>query len=125
MNKRGRNTLDAPIAITSVPVSLDDQFDARRRKYLIMMGLRVVCVLAAVITYPTSIWLALALIVGGAVLPWCAVLIANDRPPKHATTFVRYKPPPVERMLEAGSGSAVPSTPVPPGSTASSDRTAA
>ncbi len=89
------------MAITAVPASLDDQFDARRRKYLIMMGLRVVCVLAAVLTYPLSLWLALAFIVGGAVLPWCAVLIANDRPPRRGTTFVRYQAPQADRMLEA------------------------
>ena len=47
-----------------------------------MMGLRVVCLLGAVLTYGFSLWLAIAFIVGGAALPWCAVLIANDGPPK-------------------------------------------
>ena len=45
-----------------------------------MMALRIVCLLSAFFTYSISLWLALALIVGGAVLPWCAVLIANDGP---------------------------------------------
>lgn len=47
-----------------------------------MMGIRAVCVLAAALTYRVSIVLALAFIAGGAVLPWCAVIIANDGPPK-------------------------------------------
>ena len=85
-----RQRTDAPIAITSVAPSLDDQHDARKRKYLIMMSLRVVCIIAAFATYSVSLWIALAFVVGGAVLPWCAVLIANDRPPKSATTFVRF-----------------------------------
>ena len=91
-----------PVAITSVAPSLDDQHDTRRRKYLIMMGLRIVCVIAAVATYGVSLWLALGFMVGGAVLPWCAVLIANDRPPRRGTAFVHYRPP-TERQLPPGS----------------------
>jgi hypothetical protein len=81
------------VAITSVPPSLDDQHDARRRKYLIMMGLRVVCVVAAAAVFRSSLWLALVFMVGGVVLPWCAVLIANDRPARNRTAFVGYRPP--------------------------------
>lgn len=99
---RTRSNAQPPIAITSVPLSLDDQHDARRRKYLIMMGIRVLCVLAAVATAPASLWLALIFICGGAVLPWCAVLIANDRPPRHGSTFVRFRPPPPARHLPPG-----------------------
>ncbi len=57
-----------------------------------MMGIRILCVIAAVIVAQFSLWLALAFMVGGAVLPWCAVLIANDRPPQRSTAFVRYRP---------------------------------
>jgi Protein of unknown function (DUF3099) len=81
------------VPITSVPPSLNDQHDARRRKYLIMMGLRIVCVIAAASVFRVSILLALAFMVGGAVLPWCAVLIANDRPARNRTAFVGYRPP--------------------------------
>jgi hypothetical protein len=47
-----------------------------------MMALRAVCVLAAALTYRVSLILALACLLAGAVLPWCAVILANDRPPK-------------------------------------------
>jgi hypothetical protein len=97
-----RTRHDVPIAITALGPSLDDQHDARKRKYLVMMGLRIVCVIAAVATYTTSLWIALAFMVGGAVLPWCAVLIANDRPPRHQTAFVRFHAPNTERQLEPG-----------------------
>lgn len=73
-----------------------------------MMGLRVVCVLGAVAVAPVSLWVALVLICGGAVLPWCAVLIANDRPPRHGSTFVRFRPPPTARQLPPGPGRETP-----------------
>lgn len=47
-----------------------------------MMALRVVCLVGAALTYRWSIWVALLFIAGGAVLPWCAVIMANDRPAK-------------------------------------------
>ena len=103
-----------PIAITSVAPSLDDQHEARRRKYLIMMGLRVICIIAAVVTAPVSLWLALLFICGGAVLPWCAVLIANDRPPRRATAFVRYRPPSRQTQLPPSNGPATRGTAEPP-----------
>jgi hypothetical protein len=70
------------VVITSAPRSPDFEFHHRRRRYTLLMGLRVVCLLTAVLTYRFSLWLALALVIGGAVLPWCAVLIANDGPPR-------------------------------------------
>ena len=64
-----------------------------------MMGLRIVCVIAAASVFRVSILLALAFMVGGAVLPWCAVLIANDRPARNRTAFVGYRPPSSTRQL--------------------------
>jgi hypothetical protein len=46
------------------------------------MAVRALCVLAAALTYRESIFLALGFVVGGVILPWCAVIIANDRPAK-------------------------------------------
>jgi Flp pilus assembly protein TadB len=68
--------------ITSAPERPDADYRRRRKRYTVMMGLRIVCLLGAVLTYSISLWFALALIVGGAALPWCAVLIANDGPPR-------------------------------------------
>src|SRR6266581_6293079 len=77
-----RTRADEPVLITTAPENNDDEYDRRRTKYAIMMTLRAVCVVAAAMTYRASIWLALAFVVGGMVLPWCAVIIANDRPAK-------------------------------------------
>jgi hypothetical protein len=86
-----RRQADESILITEAPVSLDDQQAARRKKYGIMMTSRVACLLLAAATFHYSIWLALALIGGGMILPWCAVIIANDRPPRKAERVAHFK----------------------------------
>ncbi len=73
---------DQPPLITDAPASPDDEYERRRKRYAIMMATRAICVVAAALTYHVSIWLAVGLVVGGAVLPWSAVIMANDRPPK-------------------------------------------
>ena len=75
--------------ITDAPVNPDDELDRRRRRYGIMMAVRTLCVIGAALIYQVSLWLALAFIVGGAVLPWSAVILANDRPPKSRGRVLR------------------------------------
>jgi Flp pilus assembly protein TadB len=86
-----RSHADEPVLITTAPERSDDEYDRRRTKYAIMMTLRAVCVVAAAMTYRVSIVLALAFVVGGMVLPWCAVIIANDRPAKKKTDRLTYR----------------------------------
>ncbi len=71
-----------PVLITDAPVSYDDQLASRKKRYLIMMSLRIPFLFAAVATYHTP-WLALTFIVLGIPLPWIAVLVANDGPPRN------------------------------------------
>lgn len=95
---------DEPVLITEAEPSLDDQFRARRRKYTVMMATRVVCLVLAAVTYHT-VWLMAIFILGAVVLPWMAVLIANDRPPKKAQNANRYNGhPDPSRALEAPPG---------------------
>jgi Flp pilus assembly protein TadB len=98
-----RSQVDQPALITSAPQNSDDEFDHRKKKYAIMMATRAVCVIAAASTYRVSIILALAFVVAGAVLPWCAVLIANDRPPKRRRAALGHVSVPAERGLPRGS----------------------
>ena len=93
---------DEPVLITSAEQSKDDEFDRRRTKYAIMMALRAVCVVAAAATYRVSLGLALAFIVGGIVLPWCAVIIANDRPAKRRQRLTYRSDLRAERALPPG-----------------------
>ena len=86
-----RSHADHPVLITTAAERSDDEYDRRRTKYAIMMTLRAVCVIAAAVTYRVSILLALAFVVGGMVLPWCAVIIANDRPAKKRRDKVTHR----------------------------------
>lgn len=83
----GRET--EPVLITEAQPSLDEQLNARRNKYLIMMGIRVLCLILAAVFYRTP-WLLAIFVAGTVVLPWVAVLIANDRPPKKAQKVNRF-----------------------------------
>ncbi len=72
-------TGDRTPVITAAELSYHDQFRMRRRRYVIMMGMRVPFLIAATALYHTP-WLALLLIAISVPLPWMAVLVANDRP---------------------------------------------
>ena len=91
---------DAVRIITAAEPSYDEQLRSRRARYVIMMGLRVPFLIAATALYQTP-WLAITLILISIPLPWCAVLIANDRPARKRVaapaTFVNH-----ERALAPG-----------------------
>jgi hypothetical protein len=97
-----------PVLITEAQPSLDEQLSARRTKYLIMMSLRVVCLVLAATFYHTP-WLLAIFVVGAVTLPWMAVLIANDRPPKKALKPHRFSghPDPARAITPSTSDSRV------------------
>jgi hypothetical protein len=72
-----------PVLITGAARSYEEQFAARKRKYVIMMMCRIPCLILAGLTYHTW-WLALGFLAISVPLPWIAVLVANDRPPRKA-----------------------------------------
>ncbi|WP_090006422.1 DUF3099 domain-containing protein [Lentzea albidocapillata] len=88
---------DTPVLITEAAPSYEEQHAARRRKYAIMMSLRFPCLILAAL-FAHIWWLALFFIVLSVPLPWMAVLIANDRPPRKAEKANRYE---VERRAIA------------------------
>jgi Flp pilus assembly protein TadB len=83
-------------------MSNDDEFDKRKKKYAIMMATRALCVILAASFYHVSIALALVFAIAGVILPWCAVLIANDGPAKRKQAELGHVVRPVERALPAG-----------------------
>jgi hypothetical protein len=104
-----------PVLITRAEYSYEEQHRARVRKYLKIMFWRIPAFLAAAIAY--GIWhnglLSLAILAASIPLPWMAVLIANDRPPRRAEEPRRYPDAPQRtalfphaehRALEAGIG---------------------
>jgi hypothetical protein len=70
-----------PVLITEAQPSRAEQAAARKKRYALTMGFRIVCLLLAAIFYKI-VWLMLILAVLGTVLPWIAVIMANDGPPK-------------------------------------------
>jgi hypothetical protein len=75
---------DRPVLITNAARSQGDQLRSREIRYVTMMGIRVVCLIAGAILLSTKppllpLWLVLCA-AGMVLLPWMAVLIANDRP---------------------------------------------
>lgn len=88
-----------PVLITEAPMSYEQELAIRRRRYGIMMGLRIPCLVLAAVFYNTP-WLAVAFIVVSIPLPWMAVLIANDRLPRKSSTFRRYSTESGVRELE-------------------------
>lgn len=81
---------DTPVLITHAEPSYADQFALRRRKYAIIMLARIPCLVLAGVFYQTW-WLALTFVLLSVPLPWIAVLIANDRPPRKVENVNRFR----------------------------------
>ncbi|GAA1824217.1 hypothetical protein GCM10009682_50610 [Luedemannella flava] len=94
-----------PVLITDAPESPERERLGREVRYLIMMGIRAACLIVAAILVsnkpPHYGWWVIGCVVGMVVLPWLAVLIANDRPAKARYRMSRYlhrpaAPPPTD-----------------------------
>ncbi len=88
-----------PVLITEAQISHYDEQAARKKRYALTMGIRVVCLILAAVFYQI-VWLMLVLAVLGTILPWIAVIMANDGPPKSKQHVNRYVAGP-DRQLES------------------------
>ncbi|MBJ7401326.1 MAG: DUF3099 domain-containing protein [Mycobacterium sp.] len=90
-----------PVLITRAALSYEEQHRQRVRKYLKIMFWRIPAFLAAAAAY--GIWhnglLSLAILAASIPLPWMAVLIANDRPPRRAEEPRRFPDAPQRTAL--------------------------
>lgn len=91
-----------PPVITEAEDSFEVQQRKRIRKYTFMMAFRVPALVIAVIVYMNwgLTWLALIIVAASIPLPWMAVLIANDAPPRRKDKLRRFEKPLHERQLE-------------------------
>jgi hypothetical protein len=84
-----------PVLITRAAPAYEEQHRRRVRKYLTIMSFRIPALVLAAVAY--GIWhnglISLAILVASIPLPWIAVLIANDRPPRRAEEPRRYEVP--------------------------------
>src|ERR1700747_1949126 len=73
-----------PVLITTAAPSYEEEHRARVRKYLTLMAFRVPALILAALAY--GAWhnglVSLLIVAASIPLPWMAVLIANDRPPR-------------------------------------------
>ncbi|GAA4869125.1 DUF3099 domain-containing protein [Kitasatospora terrestris] len=87
----GKRTGNAEVhRITGARSSLTEDVRGRQRRYVISMLIRTVCVILAVVLWDVQRYLAVAALIGGALLPYFAVLIANagrERAPGLPSTF--------------------------------------
>jgi hypothetical protein len=82
-----------PVLITAAAPAYEEQHRQRVRKYLTLMAFRVPALILAAVAYGQ--WhnglISLAIIAVSLPLPWIAVLIANDRPPRTAEEPRRFQ----------------------------------
>lgn len=72
---RERKRAGSAVLITNAPKSRFEQLADRRRRYLISMGVRTVCLLLAIVVpYPPA---RIALVIAAIALPWLSVVGAN------------------------------------------------
>lgn len=108
-----------PVLITAASTPYEEQHRARVRKYLTIMSFRIPALILAAAAY--GLWhnglISLAIIAVSLPLPWIAVLIANDRPPRRAEEPRRFNdngrrnqlfPRAERRALESGISAAQP-----------------
>jgi hypothetical protein len=96
--KRGEPGFDGfddasrPVLITSAAPSYEEEHRARVRKYLTLMAFRVPALILAALAY--GAWhnglISLLIVAASIPLPWMAVLIANDRPPRRSDEPRRF-----------------------------------
>jgi hypothetical protein len=95
------------VVITDASRSQGEQLRSREIRYVTMMGLRVACLIAGAILISVRppllpVWLVLCA-AGMVLLPWMAVLIANDRPAR--TKAERMTPGPARPRTQLTSES--------------------
>src|SRR6201997_4232907 len=81
-----------PVLITAAALPYEEEHRQRVRKYLTLMTIRIPALILAAVAY--GIWhnglISLLIVAASVPLPWIAVLIANDRPPRRANEPRRF-----------------------------------
>jgi Protein of unknown function (DUF3099) len=80
-----------PLLVTTVAKSPAQERRERERRYLLTMGLRVLCFIAAIVLFAVGPrWAGFIAAVGSLVLPWVAVVAANAAPKRAGGAPVLY-----------------------------------
>jgi hypothetical protein len=86
---------DEPILVTTAAQSPRQEQRDRQRRYLVTMGIRVVCIILAIVFFGVGFrWAAGLAVAASLILPWVAVIAANSGPHRTAGSPLLY---PAER----------------------------
>jgi len=79
--------------VTEAPQARSAEINQRQRRYLLIMGIRVVCFIVTVVMFVNRAgWLTVIPAFGAIALPYFAVVIANSRQQAGASGFRPYEP---------------------------------
>ena len=80
--------------VTQARRPMSEDISYRQHRYLIMMGIRVICFAVAIILYVAHLrWLILIPAVGAIFIPYIAVVFANGgREPDNQRGFLEHRP---------------------------------
>lgn len=78
-----RDDTSKPVLITGARQSYRDELSARKRRYFLLMSVRIPALLLAAGAHVLwhNPWITVAIVIGSIPIPWIAVIGANDRPP--------------------------------------------
>ncbi|HEX7996170.1 MAG TPA: DUF3099 domain-containing protein [Streptosporangiaceae bacterium] len=89
--------------VTEARESRSAEIGQRERRYLVMMGIRVVCFVITVVMFLTHAgWLTVIPAFGAIALPYFAVVVANSRRQTAPSGFRPYRPNLPERYVPPG-----------------------
>lgn len=72
---------DGPVLVTTAGKSPREELRDRQRRYLITMGIRVICFILAIVLFGVGLrWVAAFAVAASLILPWVAVIAANAGP---------------------------------------------
>jgi hypothetical protein len=79
--------------VTQARRPMSEDISYRQHRYLIMMGIRVICFAIAIILYAAHLrWLILVPAVGAILIPYIAVVFANGgREPDNTRGFLEHR----------------------------------
>lgn len=88
----GMTSNPPPVLVTTAGKSAREERRERERRYLLTMGLRVLCFIAAIVLFAEGLRLAGAVAAAGSlILPWVAVVVANAGPRRTASQPALYQ----------------------------------
>ena len=87
-----------PVLITTAAPSRADEHAGRVRQYTLVMATRMACFILAVVVQLT--WLRVLFIIGALVLPWVAVLAANQVHGRATKAPTMYVPKPRRALTD-------------------------